>query len=66
VDVETWLTAAQVQAMLQVGRNYPYLQLRHLAREVPGRPGSRKRLRWRQSDIVALMESSAKPARLAA
>ena len=66
MEGETWLTAAQVRAMLQVGRNYPYLQLRHLAREVPGRRGSRRRLRWRHTDIVALMESSAKPVRIAA
>jgi hypothetical protein len=59
VDDDDWLTAKQVRALLQVGRNYPYLQLRHLARKLPGRRETRRALRWRRGDIVALMEQSA-------
>jgi hypothetical protein len=66
VDDDDWLTAKQVCAMLQVGRNYPYVELRHLARKIPGRRGTRRGLRWRRGDILSLMEQSVKPVGLVA
>lgn len=54
---DEFLKASQVSQSLQVGRNFPYTNLRHLAKNVG--IGSKRRpvLRWRRSDVLGLLDA---------
>ena len=51
-ELDEMLTASELRCWLKVGRNYPYVQLRHLALRV-GSSKSKPLLRWRKGDILA-------------